>query len=159
MSTLHAYYYAQLVVKYIWNCYQLLRETNMTLILLFYCSSWQHLYLWFIISQLLDGLSSLLVSMSVFEFICAQVPPILSILIGCSLVCGMLPSAMGIYTYLVVGMLNNLVTEKRVWLICEGFSGETPETPSQIMVLFLFVSLHYCHWQRDEIVIFLSAVN
>ena len=31
-------------------------------------------YLWFIIPQLLNGLSSLLVSMTVFEFICAQAP-------------------------------------------------------------------------------------
>ena len=31
-------------------------------------------YLWFIIPQFLNGLSSLLVSMTVFEFICAQAP-------------------------------------------------------------------------------------
>ena len=31
-------------------------------------------YLWFVIPQLLNGLSSLLVSMTVFEFICAQAP-------------------------------------------------------------------------------------
>ena len=51
-------------------------------------------YLWFIIPQLLNGLSSLLVSMTVFEFICAQAPRTTQ---DCSLVCGMPPLASGTY--------------------------------------------------------------
>ena len=49
-------------------------------------------YLWFIIPQLLNGLSSLLVSMTVFEFICAQAPRTTQgLLIGA---CGMPPLAL-----------------------------------------------------------------
>ena len=49
-------------------------------------------YLWFIIPQLLNGFSSLLVSMTVFS---SSVPRLLALPRGYSLVCGMPPSASG----------------------------------------------------------------
>ena len=71
-------------------------------------------YLWFIIPQLLNGLSSLLVSMTVFEFICAQAPRTTQ-----GLLIGLWYATFSI-RYLAVGILDNLIIERRSWLICEG---------------------------------------
>ena len=60
-------------------------------------------YLWFIIPQLLNGLSSLLVSMTVFEFICAQAPRTTQ-----GLLIGLWYATFSI-RYLVVGILDNLI--------------------------------------------------
>ena len=74
-------------------------------------------YLWFIIPQILNGLSSLLVSMTVFEFICAQAPRTTE-----GLLIGLWYSTFSI-RYLVVGILDNLIIERRSWLIYEGVKG------------------------------------
>ena len=71
-------------------------------------------YLWFIIPQLLNGISSLLVSMTVFEFICAQAPRTTQ-----GLLIGLWYATFSI-RYLAVSILDNLITERRSWLICEG---------------------------------------
>ena len=67
-------------------------------------------YLWFIIPQLLNGLSSMLVSMTVFEFICAQAPRTTQ-----GLLIGLWYATFSI-RYLVVGVLDNLITLRRSWL-------------------------------------------
>ena len=100
-------------------------------------------YLWFIIPQLLNGLSSLLVSMTVFEFICAQAPRTTQ-----GLFIGLWYATFSI-RYLVVGILDNAIIERRSWLICEG-----------VKVFLILVSLAqfscvsrcYHYRQRDEIV-------
>ena len=74
-------------------------------------------YLWFIIPQLLNGLSSLLVSMTVFEFISAQAPRTTQ-----GLLIGLWYATFSI-RYLVVGILNNFIIERRSWLICQGVKG------------------------------------
>ena len=74
-------------------------------------------YLWFIIPQLLNGLSSLLVSMTVFEFICAQAPRTTQ-----GLLIGLWYATFSI-RYLVVGILDYFITENRSWLISEGVKG------------------------------------
>ena len=100
-------------------------------------------YLWFIIPQLLNGLSSLLVSMTVFEFICAQAPRTTQ-----GLLIGLWYATFSI-RYLVVGILDNLKLEKRSWLICEGVKGFLILVS---LVLFSCVSRRYRYRQRDEIV-------
>ena len=100
-------------------------------------------YLWFIIPQLLNGLSSLLVSMTIFEFICAQAPRTTQ-----GLLIGLWYATFSI-KYLVVGTLDNVVTEKRSWLICEGVKGFLILVS---LVLFSCVSRRYHYRQRDEIV-------
>ena len=100
-------------------------------------------YLWFIIPQLLNGLSSMLVSMTVFEFISAQAPRTTQgLLIG-------LWYATSSIRYLVVGILDNLIIERRSWLICEGVKGFLILVS---LVLFSCVSRRYRYRQRDEIV-------
>ena len=100
-------------------------------------------YLWFIIPQLLNGLSSLLVSMTVFEFICAQAPRTTQ-----GLLIGLWYATFSI-RYLVVGILDNLIIEKRSWLIYEGVKGFLILVS---LVLFSCVSRRYRYRQRDEIV-------
>ena len=100
-------------------------------------------YLWFIIPQLLNGLSSLLVSMTVFEFICAQAPRTTQ-----GLFIGLWYATFSI-RYLVVGILDNLITERRSWLFCEGVKGFLILVS---LVLFSCVSKCYRYRQRDEIV-------
>ena len=100
-------------------------------------------YLWFIIPQLLNGLSSLFVSMTVFEFICAQAPRTTQ-----GLLIGLWYATFSI-RYLVVGILDNVITEKRSWLICEGVKGFLILVS---LVLFSFVTRRYRYRQRDEIV-------
>ena len=100
-------------------------------------------YLWFIIPQLLNGLSSLLVSMTVFEFICAQAPRTTQ-----GLLIGLWYATFSI-RYLVVGILNSLIIERKSWLIYEGVKGFLILVS---LVLFSCVSKHYCYRQRDEIV-------
>ena len=100
-------------------------------------------YLWFIIPQLLNGLSSLLVSMTVFEFICAQAPRTTQ-----GLLIGLWYATFSI-RYLVVGILNNVIIERRSWLIYEGLKGFLILVS---LVLFSCVSRHYRYRQRDEIV-------
>ena len=86
-------------------------------------------YLWFIIPQLLNGLSSLLVSMTVFEFICAQAPRTTQgLLIAMSSPWVVMSSPTAKYAtfsirYLAVGILDNLIIERRSWLIYEGVKG------------------------------------
>ena len=74
-------------------------------------------YLWFIIPQLLNGLSILLVSMTVFEFISAQAPRTTQ-----GLFIGLWYATFSI-RYLVVGILNHLIIERTSWLIYEGVKG------------------------------------
>ena len=100
-------------------------------------------YLWFIIPQLLNGLSSLLVSMTVFEFICAQAPRTSQ-----GLLIGLWYATFSI-RYLVVGILDNLIIERRSWLIYEGVKGFLILVS---LVLFSCVSRRYRYRQRDEIV-------
>ena len=100
-------------------------------------------YLWFIIPQLLNGLSSLLVSMTVFEFISAQAPRTTQ-----GLLIGLWYATFSI-RYLVVGILDNLIIEKRSWLIYEGVKGFLILVS---LVLFSCVSRRYRYRQRDEIV-------
>ena len=100
-------------------------------------------YLWFIIPQLLNGLSSLFVSMTVFEFISAQAPRTTQ-----GLLIGLWYATFSI-RYLVVGILDNVIIERRSWLICEGVKGFLTLLS---LVLFSFVSRCYRYRQRDEIV-------
>ena len=100
-------------------------------------------YLWFIIPQFLNGLSSMLVSMTLFEFICAQAPRTTQ-----GLLIGLWYATFSI-RYLVVGVLDFYITERRSWLICEGVKGFLILVS---LVLFSCVSRHYRYRQRDEIV-------
>ena len=101
------------------------------------------IYLWFIIPQLFNGLSSLLVSMTVFEFIIAQAPRTTQ-----GLLIGVWYATFSI-RYLVVGVLNNVIIERRSWLIYEGVKGFLILVS---LVLFSCVSRRYRYRQRDEIV-------
>ena len=94
-------------------------------------------------SQLLNGLSSLLVSMTVFEFICAQAPRTTQ-----GLLIGLWYATFSI-RYFAVGILDNLITERRSWLICEGVKGFLILVS---LVLFWRVSKRYRYRQREEIV-------
>ena len=99
-------------------------------------------YLWFIIPQLLNGLSSLLVSMTVFEFISAQAPRTTQ-----GLLIGLWYATFSIRY--IVGILDNLIVERRSWLIYEGVKGLFILLS---LVLFSCVSRRYRYRQRDEIV-------
>ena len=100
-------------------------------------------YLWFIIPQLLNGLSSLLVSMTVFEFICAQAPRTTQ-----GLLIGLWYATFSI-RYLLVGLIDSLLMEKTSWLIFEGVKVFLILVS---LVLFSCVSRRYRYRQRDEIV-------
>ena len=100
-------------------------------------------YMWFIIPQLLNGLSSLLVSMTVFEFISAQAPRTTQ-----GLLIGLWYATFSI-RYIVVGILNNVIIERRSWLFYEGFKGFLILVS---LLLFSCVSRRYRYRQRDEIV-------
>ena len=100
-------------------------------------------YLWFIIPQLLNGLSSLLVSMTVFEFICAQAPRTTQ-----GLLIGLWYATFSI-RYLLVGLVDVFIFEKTFWLIFEGVKVFLILVS---LVLFSCVSRHYRYRQRDEIV-------
>ena len=100
-------------------------------------------YLWFIIPQLLNGLSSLLVSMTVFEFICAQAPRTTQ-----GLLIGLWYATFSI-RYLVVSILDYFITKKRSWLISEGVKGFLILVS---LVLFSCMSRCYRYRQRDEII-------
>ena len=100
-------------------------------------------YLWFIIPQVLNGFSSLLVSMTVFEFICAQAPRTTQ-----GLLIGLWYATFSI-RYVVIGILNNVIIEKSSWLIYEGVIGFLILVS---LVLFSCVSRRYRYRQRDEIV-------
>ena len=102
-----------------------------------------NIYLWFIIPQLLNGLSSLLVSMTVFEFICAQAPRTTQ-----GLLIGLWYATFSI-RYFVVSILDNLIIERRSWLIYEGVKGFLILVS---LVLFSCISRCYRYRQRDEIV-------
>ena len=100
-------------------------------------------YLWFIIPQLLNGLSSLLVSMTALEFICAQAPHTTQ-----GLLIGLWYATFSI-RYLVVYVIDPFIIERTSWLIYEGVKGFLILVS---LVLFSFVSRHYRYRQRDEIV-------
>ena len=100
-------------------------------------------YLWFIIPQFINGLSSLLVSMTTFEFICAQAPRTTQ-----GLLIGLWYATFSI-RYLVVGVLDSCITERRSWLISEGVKGLLILVS---LVLFSYASKNYRYRQRDEIV-------
>ena len=100
-------------------------------------------YLWFIIPQLLNGLSSLLVSMTVFEFICAQAPRTTQ-----GLLIGLWYATFSI-RYLLVGLVDAFLFEKTSWLI---FKGVKVFLILVSLVLFSCVSRRYRYRQRDEIV-------
>ena len=108
------------------------------------CSAFLHILLLLVHpSQLLNGLSSLLVSMTVFEFICAQAPRTTQ-----GLLIGLWYATFSI-KYLVVGLLENVLIERRTWLICEGVKVFLILVS---LVLFSCVSRFYRYRQRDEIV-------
>ena len=100
-------------------------------------------YLWFIIPQLLNGLSSLLVSMTVFEFICAQAPRTTQ-----GLLIGLWYATFSI-RYLLVGLVDAFLFEKTSWLIFEGVKVFLILVS---LVLFSCVSRRYRYRERDEIV-------
>ena len=100
-------------------------------------------YLWFIIPQLLNGLSSLLVSMTVFEFICAQAPRTTQ-----GLLIGLWYATFSI-RYLVVYVIDPFIIERKSWMIYEGVKGFLILVS---LLLFSSVSRHYRYRQRDEIV-------
>ena len=100
-------------------------------------------YLWFIIPQLLNGLSSLLVSMTVLEFICAQ-----ALRTTQGLLIGLWYATFSI-RYLLVGLVDTLLIEKTSWLIFEGVKVFLILVS---LVLFSSVSRRYRYRQRDEIV-------
>ena len=100
-------------------------------------------YLWFIIPQLLNGLSSLLVSMTVFEFICAQAPRTTQ-----GLLIGLWYATFSI-RYLLVGLVDAFLFEKTSWLIFEGVKVFLILVS---LMLFSCVSRRYRYRQRDEIV-------
>ena len=100
-------------------------------------------YIWFIVPHLLDGLSSLLVSMTVLEFICAQAPRTTQ-----GLLIGLWYATFSI-RYLVVAILDSYITVRRAWLIYEGVKGFLLLVS---LGLFWYVSRRYCYRQRDEIV-------
>ena len=81
--------------------------------------------------------------MTVFEFISAQAPRTTQ-----GLLIGLWYATFSI-RYLVVGILNNLIIEKRSWLIYEGVKGFLILVS---LVLFSCVSRRYRYRQRDEIV-------
>ena len=97
-------------------------------------------YLWFIIPQLLNGLSSLLVSMTVFEFICAQAPRTTQ-----GLLIGLWYATFSI-RYLLV---DAFIFKNTSWLIFEGIKVFLILVS---LVLFSCVSRRYRYRQRDEIV-------
>ena len=100
-------------------------------------------YLWFIVPQLLNGLSSLLVSMTVFEFICAQAPNFTQ-----GLLIGLWYATFSI-RLLIIDAMNFFIAERRSWLIYEGVKGFLILTS---LVLFSCLSKCYRYRQRDEIV-------
>ena len=100
-------------------------------------------YLWFILPQFINGLSSLLVSMTVFEFICAQAPRTTQ-----GLLIGLWYATFSI-RYLLVGLVDTLLIEKTSWLIFEGVKVFLILVS---LVLFSCVSRRYRYRQRDEIV-------
>ena len=100
-------------------------------------------YLWFIIPQLLNGLSSLFVSMTVFEFISAQAPRTTQ-----GLLIGLWYATFSI-RYLLVGLVDIFLLEKTSWLIFEGVKVFLILVS---LVLFSCVSRRYHYRQRDEIV-------
>ena len=100
-------------------------------------------YMWFIIPQLLNGLSSLLVSMTVFEFICAQAPRTTQ-----GLLIGLWYATFSI-RYLLVDLVDTFLIEKNCWLIFEGVKVFLILVS---LVLFSCVSRRYRYRQRDEIV-------
>ena len=100
-------------------------------------------YLWFIIPQLLNGLSSLLVSMTVFEFICAQAPRTTQ-----GLLIGLWYATFSI-RYLLVGLVDALLIDKTSWLIFEGVKVFLILVS---LMLFSCMSRRYRYRQRDEIV-------
>ena len=101
-----------------------------------------NIYLWLIIPQLLNGLSSLFVSMTVLEFICAQAPRTTQ-----GLLIGLWYATYSI-RYLV-GVLDTVIVNKRSWLIYEGVKGFLILVS---LVLFSCVSKQYRYRQRDEII-------
>ena len=100
-------------------------------------------YLWFIIPQLLNGLSSLLVSMTVFEFICAQAPRATQ-----GLLIGLWYATFSI-RYLLVDLVDVFLFEKNSWLFFQGVKAFLILVS---LVLFSCVSRRYRYRQRDEIV-------
>ena len=100
-------------------------------------------YLWFIIPQLLNGLSSLFVSMIMFEFICAQAPRTTQ-----GLLIGLWYATFSI-RYLVVDLVDVFLFEKNSWLIFEGVKVFLILVS---LLLFSCVSRRYRYRQRDEIV-------
>ena len=87
--------------------------------------------------------------MTVFEFICAQAPRTTQGLIG-------LWYTTFSIIFLVVGILDNLIIERRSWLIYEGVKGFLILVS---LVLFSCVSMRYRYRQRDEIVNVLGMIE
>ena len=98
-------------------------------------------YLWFIIPQFLNGISSLLVSMTVFEFICAQAPRTSK-----GLFIGLWYATFSL-RYLVVANLDTYITSRVPWLIYEGVKLFLVLVS---LVLFSFATRFYQYRQRDE---------
>ena len=81
--------------------------------------------------------------MTVFEFISAQAPRTTQ-----GLLIGLWYATFSI-RYLVVGILDNVIIERRSWLIYEGVKGFLIFVS---LMLFSCVSRRYHYRQRDEIV-------
>ena len=138
LYTYHRYRYSPGVV-----CYKIRFESTMNTSCETTDNPVDNTYLWFIIPQLLNGFSSLLVTMTMFEFICAQAPRTTQ-----GLLIGLWYATFSI-RYLLVSLVDALLFEKTSWLICEGVKVFLILVS---LVLFSCVSRRYRYRQRDEIV-------
>ena len=102
-----------------------------------------NIYLWLIIPQLISGLSSLFVYMTVLEFICAQAPHTVQ-----GLLIGLWYATFGL-KYLIVANIDTYVKQRQPWLISEGVKGFLILLS---LAMFSFMSSYYRHRERDEIV-------
>ena len=138
---------AEINQKYCYNpedvCFKILFKLNFNISCETTDNPVDNTYLWFIIPQLLNSLSSLLVSMTVFEFICAQAPRTTQ-----GLLIGLWYATFSI-RYLLVGLVDMFLFEKTSWLIFEGVKVFLILVS---LVLFSCVSRRYRYRQRDEIV-------
>ena len=100
-------------------------------------------YLCLLIPQFLAGLSVLLIFMTGLEFICAQAPQTLQgLLIG-------LWYAMYSIKYLLVGLLDNYITNSSSWYIYQGCKASIILLS---LLLFTWTARSYKNRQRDEVV-------
>ena len=138
LDTYHSYRYSLGVV-----CYRIRFESTLNISCETTDNPVDNTYLWFIIPQLLNGLTSLLVSMTVFEFICAQAPRTTQ-----GLLIGLWYATFSI-RYLLVGLVDAFLFQRTSWLV---FQGVKVFLILVSLVLFSCLSRRYRYRQRDEIV-------